>query len=349
MSSAISPDVVINAFIAGIRPYFDYVLSATAFSACLFTLLIVLFAFSTKESRRRLVFRLNVLAICVSMTLGVLVGLVAGNAMMDPFNQVSKSAYIASIVFALFPPVLYDSILLTRLFALYPISTTHPTTLLKIFAFPVCVKCARVIVIAVGLHHYVSSELTTTSLEEAMPSAWYRNPEMTAEWGMQIADNFYSVTIFLYNLHIRTSSVKRFGGVVERIRQIFFISVANFVFPLIFNVAQIICITTNRSPTAGVLLLMINNYVTVVGVLCATLWFSGSEWVRTRNEPLSDHVVHSPKSNSGVDRVAGGKNGSEVVVLRRASVTLGTRGSGSASELAAGCNALEKENKYVLV
>ncbi|KIK29865.1 hypothetical protein PISMIDRAFT_671833 [Pisolithus microcarpus 441] len=147
MSSATNPDVVINAFIAGIHPYFDYVLAATAFSACLFTLLVVLFAFSTKESRRRLVFRLNVLAICVSMTLGVLVGLVSGKAMMDPFNQVARSVYIASIVFALFPLVLYDSILLTRLFALYPVSTTPPTTLLKIFAFPFCVKCARVIVL----------------------------------------------------------------------------------------------------------------------------------------------------------------------------------------------------------
>ncbi|KAI6136097.1 hypothetical protein F5141DRAFT_9444 [Pisolithus sp. B1] len=349
MSSATSPEVIIDAFVAQIHPYFDYVLSATAFSACIFTLLVVLFAFSTKESRRRLVFRLNVLAICVSMTLGILIGLVSGKAITDPFNQVSKSVYIASIVFALFPPVLYDSILLTRLFALYPISITPTTTLLKIFAFPFCVKCTRVIVVAIGLHHYVSSELTTVSLEEVEPAAWFRNPEMTAEWALQIADNFYSVSIFLYNLHNRTSLVKRAGGVAERIRQIFFISAANFIFPLIFNVAQIICITTDQSPTTGVLLLMINNYVTVVGVLCATLWFSGSEWVRTRNEPSSDHMVHSPKPNSGTDRVTGAKSGSEVVVLGRGSVTLGTTGSGSVSELAAGRNTPEKETKYVLV
>ncbi|KAI5995874.1 hypothetical protein EDD15DRAFT_2365372 [Pisolithus albus] len=349
MSSATSPDVIIEAFVAGIHPYFDYVLTATAFSACLFTLLIVLFAFSTKESRRRLVFQLNVLAICVAMTLGILLSVGGGKAMMDPFNQVSKSVYIAALVFGIFPPVLYDSILLSRLFALYPISTTPASTLLKIFAFPFCIKCARVIVVAVGFHQYVSSELTTASLEEAAPSAWYRNSKMIAEWGMQIADNLYSVTIFLYNLRIRTSSVTRVGGVAERIRQIFFISAANFVFPLIFNIAQIILITTDRSPTIGALLFMINNYTTVVGVLCATLWFSGSEWVRTRNEPAFDQVVHSPKPNSGMDRITGGSSGSEVVVLCGGSVTLGSTGSGSASELAGGCNALEKENKYVLV
>jgi len=32
------------------------------------------------------------------------------------------------------------------------------------------------------------------------------------------------------------------------------------------------------------MLLLTNNYVTVIGILCATIWFSGTEWVRTRSE-----------------------------------------------------------------
>ncbi|KAI6154172.1 hypothetical protein BKA82DRAFT_4098340 [Pisolithus tinctorius] len=248
MSSEISPDVIIDGFIAGIRPSFDAILSATAFSACLLTLLVVLFAFSTKESRQRLVFRLNVLAICVLT--------------VNPFNPVSKGVYVASI---------YDSILLTRLFALYPVSNTPRITLLKIFTFPFCVKCARVIVLSIGINDYVSSQPSTLALEQDEATAWFRNPKMTAEWAMQIADNFY--------------------------------------------------ITTDRNPTTGVLLLMINNYVTVIGVLCATLWFSGSEWVRTRNEPLSDHM-------EGIASL-GGKVGAEVVVIGKGSVTLGSTNSGT--------------------
>ncbi|KAI6030991.1 hypothetical protein EDC04DRAFT_2605252 [Pisolithus marmoratus] len=342
MSSTTSAEAVIDDFIAAIRPDFDYVLAVAAFSACLFTLLIVLFAFSTKESRRRLVFRLNVLAICITMTLGILVGVVCGKAVVDPFNPVSKGVYVASVVFAIFPPVLYDSILLTRLFALYPISTTPPATLLKMFTFPFCVKCARVIVVAINLNGYVSAELTTLTLEEDASTSWFRNSKMIAEWAMQIADNLYSVSIFLYNLHVRTSSVKRAGGIAERIRQIFYISLANFVFPFVFNIALIICVTTDRSPTNGVLLIIINNYITVIGVLCATLWFSGSEWVRTRNEPLCDYMINSPKLNSGRDRVTGGKSGSEVVVIGRGSVAVGMSGSGS--ELAVGLHTPEKEN-----
>ncbi|KAI6138858.1 hypothetical protein EDD17DRAFT_1672981 [Pisolithus thermaeus] len=209
MSSEAVAEVIINDFIAAIRPNFDYVLTDTAFSACLLTLLVVLFAFSTQESRRRLVFRLNVLAIIVALALGIFSSLVSGRAILDPFNQVSKGIYIASVVFAVFPPVLYDSILLTRIFALYPVSNTPRATLLKIFAFPFCVKCARVIVLSFGVNDYVSSQLSTASLEQEQAAAWFRNSYMVSEWTMQIADNMYSVSIFLYNLHIRTSSVKR--------------------------------------------------------------------------------------------------------------------------------------------
>ncbi|KAI6038853.1 hypothetical protein EDC04DRAFT_3112845, partial [Pisolithus marmoratus] len=127
----------INAFVNAIHPSFDYTIANTAFSACLFTLFVVLLALSTKESRRRVVFRLNVLAICVVLMMGIFTGLTNGKAIVDPFNPVSPSVLIAGSASAFFPPLLYDSILLSRLFALYPPASTPPPTLLKIFAFPV--------------------------------------------------------------------------------------------------------------------------------------------------------------------------------------------------------------------
>lgn len=64
-----------------------------------------------------MVFQLNVLVIviCVALTLGILVGLTSEKAIIDGYNQVSKSVYIAAITFALYPPLLSDSILLIRL------------------------------------------------------------------------------------------------------------------------------------------------------------------------------------------------------------------------------------------
>lgn len=327
MSSVTGSDSTINAFVDAIHPSFDYLLSCTAFSASLFTLLVVLFAFSTKESRRRVVFRLNVFAICLTLILGILTGLSNGKAITDPFDQVSKSVYIATAAFAVIPPLLYDSILLSRLFALYPVSSTPPATLLKIFAFPFCVKCARIVVISVGLSNYVKSGLNTSSLVQDQLATWFRNPMPIAEWSMQVADNLYSVSLFLYNLHVRTSPVHRTtSGIADRIRQIFYISVANFVFPLMFNIAQIVSVTTDHSPTTGAVLVLINNYVTVMGVLCATLWFSGTEWVRAHNQPQSED---SFPLNAKLGRVHGasGKSGDDILVIGGRSVGADTTNS----------------------
>ena len=153
MSQAASSEIIITGFIGAIRPSFDYVVVLTTLSSCLLTLLVVLFAFSTKESRRRLVFHLNVLAICLTLILGIFSGITSGQAVLDPFHLVSKNVYIATIVFAVFPPLFYDSILLFRLFALYPPAITPKITLLKIFAFPFCIKCARIVVIVRFLHN----------------------------------------------------------------------------------------------------------------------------------------------------------------------------------------------------
>lgn len=110
------------------------------------------------------------------------------------------------------------------------------------------------------------------------------------------------------------------SGLSERLRQIFYISAANFIFPLFFNIALIVCITTNRSPYTGTMLLMTNDYVTVIGVLCATIWFSGTDWVRTRNESSAD-LLYSDKMGSGRCQLSDGQNGSGIRFADR-SVTL---------------------------
>ncbi|KAI6032529.1 hypothetical protein EDC04DRAFT_2605166 [Pisolithus marmoratus] len=263
-------EAAISAFINTIHPNFDYIVTITAFSACLFTLFAVLLGLSTKESRRRIVFHLNVLAVCLALTTSILAGLSNGKAIIDPFNQVSTPSVSLS-------PLLYDSILLTRLFALYPPASTRQATLLKIFAFPFCVKCARVVVIALLLKEEVRAAAGTTTevLLQDQATIWFRNPNIVAVWTLQMADNMYSVSLFLYNLHIRARPLK--------------------------------------SVALGVLLL-INYYVTVMGVLCATIWFSRSEWTQTCKEPLSNEMLQRklnlPRAPAGV-----WMGGSEVIVI----------------------------------
>ncbi|KAI6120966.1 hypothetical protein EDD16DRAFT_811100 [Pisolithus croceorrhizus] len=310
MSSAVDPQVIINKFVNVTYPVFVLLVANTAFSASLFTLFIVLLALSTKESRRRVVFRLNVFAICLVLTMSVLVGYCNGKAVLGKSYWVPESLPTAGIALTVFPPLLCDSILLTRLFALYPPSSTRPATLLKIYTFPFCIKCARVVVLTL----YVRSAV----VDGYIP--FIRDPNLIAEWAMQITDNTYSVSLFLYNLHLRTGLIKHAIGISARIRQIFYISAANFVFPLIFNIVLIVFFTTiatdGQHLVLGELLVLINSYVTVFGVLCATVWFSISERVRIRNQPLPrDMSLLKPTLGRAFDD--GGQYRNEIIVIGR--------------------------------
>ncbi|KAI6154152.1 hypothetical protein BKA82DRAFT_4098232 [Pisolithus tinctorius] len=143
--------------------------------------------------------------------MGILLGIQFGKPIVDPFNPPKTSVITVVVIFVLFPPILCDSILLTRIFALYPISSTPPATLLKIFTIPFCVKCARVVVIIL----FVDDCSRGIAI---VPDRLFRNPNLIAEWTMQTMDNMYSVGLFLYNLHVRTGSIKRSGGMPARVR-----------------------------------------------------------------------------------------------------------------------------------
>ncbi|KAL4077671.1 hypothetical protein J3A83DRAFT_4186000 [Scleroderma citrinum] len=291
MSQVPSTEAVITGFIAAIHPNFNLL------SVSLPML---------PESQRRLVFHLNVLAIIIALILAIFNGITSGKAILKPFNPVSKDVYVATIVFAIFPPLFYDSILLCRLFALYPPAMTPALTLVKIFAFPFCIKCARLVVILWAKH--------------SGPFPRYFD-FLVPQWLTYRLSGRYSVSFFLYKLHIRTSTIKRETSIAERIRQIFYISIANFIFPLFFNIAQIVCITTDSSPYTGTMLLMTNDYITVVGVLCATIWFSGTDWVRTRNGSERG-VVHVHKWGSGRGQSSDERHGSAIRLASEKSVTL---------------------------
>lgn len=279
-------------FVENIRDPFTFAFVITSLCACLLTLLVVLFVFSTRELRRRLIFRLNVISICFALTLGVLNFIVSGGAILRPFDPIPQSLYITTIVAALFPPVFYDSILLTRLLALYPVDRTPFPVLIRILAFPICVKCGRLVVLSLYILHYVNESRDLATFKAHAQATWYRNPFITTEWTLQMFDNLYSSGLFMYQLYTQSAqmspvgygshvfSFPEVGSIGRRIREIFYISVANFVFPVLFNVGQIICITSDPSFYVGTLLLLVNTYVSVIGVLFATIWVSGGEYVR---------------------------------------------------------------------
>ena len=54
------------------------------------------------------------------------------------------------------------------------------------------------------------------------------------------------------------------------------------------------------------MLILVNNYVSVIGILCATIWFSGTDW-HPKNDP-SAKMVHPEKTGSGRHQMSDGQN-----------------------------------------
>ncbi|KAI6155767.1 hypothetical protein BKA82DRAFT_4082557 [Pisolithus tinctorius] len=271
MSEPSDIQAIITGFIDAVRPEYILVVATAPFCGCLLTLLVILFAFSTPESRSFLVFKLNVIAILVALVTSILNSYLNTLGFLEPFApDVALSICFTFALFALGSPLFYDSILLLRVLAFYPIRSTPLLMLAKVLTVPILVKCGRLVCLSLFLHDYYVKYATYGPVTN-----WFRNPYVTSEWGLQVIDNMYSCGFFLYKLYIHDSKISKFrlgSNMVHLIRNIFLVSCANFVFPVIFNIAQMICITTDRSYSTTTVLLLVNGYVSVIGVLGATLW-----------------------------------------------------------------------------
>ncbi len=62
----------------------------------------------------------------------------------------------------------------------------------------------------------------------------------------------------------------------QRIRTLYYIAVSNFVFPILFNIAEIAVIFYDPNFFHGAIVVTVNCYVTIIGVLLATIWAQGS-------------------------------------------------------------------------
>ena len=62
----------------------------------------------------------------------------------------------------------------------------------------------------------------------------------------------------------------------ERFRILFYIFVSNFILPIIMNIAEIIVIFCDTNFLRGFIVVTVNCYVTILGVLLATIWAQGS-------------------------------------------------------------------------
>ncbi|GJE97670.1 hypothetical protein PsYK624_138910 [Phanerochaete sordida] len=289
----------IEAFAKAIRVPIQLILVLTIFASMLVPILITLLWFSTPSFRRQPVFIVNVASIIVGIGVAML-GIYDGlSPVLNPTSPVSDAAGSAFICALLLAPWLAELVLAFRLASLFPSSHTPRLTFAIILAFPVIVKCARLgCCIALSIDwvrkrimslDIVLAEAEGPGWRDGLP--WY----LCAELLLQILDNSYLSTVFIWKLHrghifhrrgAERAAVSSRSSLTSRLKTLFWIAIGNFIFPILFNIATIVDVFVDpqyvlRIPN----LLLANYYLSIIGVVFATVWCTSSGY-SSREPPL---------------------------------------------------------------
>ena len=135
-------------------------------------------------------FYLNISICGITISNAILEGWVQVTNMLQPTRIVPTHTYLAQISLALLVPCICDAVLIVRLLALFPKTLTTKATYVKLLAFPVFCKAAR---ISILIAYLVATKAKVKDLKGSVllvgEVTWFRNPYITSEWILQVLDN----------------------------------------------------------------------------------------------------------------------------------------------------------------
>lgn len=202
--------------ISHMRASYSFVLVSLPFASVLVPVFLLIIFFSTPDSRKTLLFALNIIIVLLGLVEGVLSTVVqvrlyscSENALVDSTNQsiiildpehpVSDHLFLAYIGIALYTPIVVDCILILRLSAVYPASVTSPTSRMTILSVPLLCTVSRIACVTVFVRRWAVLGSKSTA-ELASFVIWPRNPVIIADWSIQLFENCYCSMLFLIRL-----------------------------------------------------------------------------------------------------------------------------------------------------
>ena len=201
-------------YIAAIQPSIIFLMIGTIWTGILLPLMIALFFFSSKDTRRKPIFILNVL----SMSLGFIVGIVNAcsmvshlmrhlfcelqvadidinqiHLMLSPLQPWSSDISLIFTVLTGYTPWLVEMILVVRLIAVYPYSATPKHLWFSIFIPLLLFKIARFVNLTIFTVQYVALMQSPSSGDPLAiaQNSWNSQPGPKIEWVLQVLDNTY--------------------------------------------------------------------------------------------------------------------------------------------------------------
>ncbi|KAF8217224.1 hypothetical protein K438DRAFT_1558570 [Mycena galopus ATCC 62051] len=265
-------------WIAEISPALNFIMIGATMGSALLCMLLALFFFSSPSLRRKPVFILNT----IGLLLGIGYAIAQFKNLLFPNDPLNPRVIILLGAWVVVVPALIDGILLLRIYAVYPYARTPRLTFYFVMGVPILTMIARLINAAIFLSRFVKTIHAHTDAGEAQEALAFHLPSIKIEWSLQLFDDIFSSAIFLMRVRANTMFDHK-RTMSQTIKSLFWISVSNFVFPVILGVAQLATYLANPNSLTPLYIEGVNFHFTIMGVVFATLWVAEGEWAGTRN------------------------------------------------------------------
>ncbi|KAJ7804951.1 hypothetical protein B0H14DRAFT_3883189 [Mycena olivaceomarginata] len=268
-------------WIAEIGPALNFVMIGATMGSALVCMLLALFFFSSPALRRKPVFILNALGLILGIGYAACQVYEEFKNLLFPNEPINPKVIILLGAWLVLVPALIDGILLLRIYAVFPYARTPRLKFYFVMGVPILTMVARFINAAIFLSSFVKTIHATTDAGEALEALAFHLPSIKIEWTLQLFDDIFSSAIFLTRVYKQTMfSHER--TMSQTIKTLFWISVSNFVFPVILSIAQLAIYLTNPNSLTPLYIEAINFHFTIMGVVFATLWVAEGEWAGNR-------------------------------------------------------------------
>ncbi|KAF7348984.1 hypothetical protein MVEN_01419400 [Mycena venus] len=271
-------------WLAEIGPALNFLMIGATMGSALICMLLALFFFSTPSLRRKPVFILNALGLILGIGYAVAQVSQEFQNLLSPNDPLNPRVVILMGAWIVIVPALIDGILLLRIYAVYPYARTSSLKFCFFMGVPILTMIARLINAAIFLARFVKTINTSRDeyAGEALQVLAFHLPSIKIEWALQLFDDIFSSAIFLSRVYIQAMFTRE-RPMSQTIKSLFWISVSNFVFPVILGIAQLTTYLANPNSLTPLYIEAVNFHFTIMGVVFATLWVAEGEWAGTRS------------------------------------------------------------------
>ncbi|KAK7471155.1 hypothetical protein VKT23_002566 [Stygiomarasmius scandens] len=275
---------IINAYAHSIRPAFSFILISAVFSAILIPLLLMFFVLSTPHSRRQPIFILNVFTITLGIVVGVLSNHLTMSSILSPFKGIDPTEDLVYNILYIWLPWITEAVLILRVIIVYSPGYTSVLRIVSILAFSIIIKAVRAAVNIVFLVQWHKSTSSSGNVNQFSTTTGLNTWMAKTAWILELVDNLYISGLFLWRLAsqgnlFNSQSVGRVTGkegsgvsFTSRLKSLFWIAATNLIFPLIFNLVQIVIVFTSDDILLAASIEMVNIYVAIISTAFATIW-----------------------------------------------------------------------------